>query len=322
MFSWKPFYTELASKLLENKNRHKELVEFVYSSLEFTNYLRMENGDKIKDIDPFSFFGIFNRKVGDEYRRANLRHIKEYFQILSNVPDDFDGIPILDARNSFFYQWHDENTLLQSCDLLWKIFESGVNGTVTEEELSEFVKLDGVGISSATIGLFWINPDYYMPMDGNSKKYLGDLGLNCKKVDASSYLSVLAEIKHKMGTKEIQEQTLVEISRKAWQLGKGGEIMDMNFWSGGIKWGEVDKFQEFKRGNYWQIGWDRTDESRGANKAWANIAKVKVGDFISFHGYGGRNNLVIYQISRVKKVDVLNGKLYSTSTNCCQSQES
>ena len=75
-FTWIPFYKELAEKLLEYKDRRDELVKFVYSSLDKTDYLSMEDGKTpIKDIDPFTFFGIFNRRTSKENRVKNAKEI-------------------------------------------------------------------------------------------------------------------------------------------------------------------------------------------------------------------------------------------------------
>ena len=59
-FSWIPFYSELAKALLAYKDERKPLVDFVYSELSqvggrsLVDYIHMEDGSKVKDIDPFS----------------------------------------------------------------------------------------------------------------------------------------------------------------------------------------------------------------------------------------------------------------------------
>lgn len=90
---------------------------------------------------------------------------------------------------------------------------------------------------------------------------------------------------------------------------------DVKFWSGGIKWGDEDKLQDFSDNSYWQIGWDKYDESKGAKQAWKNIKVVKIGDYIAFHGYGGQNDLKIYQISQVIDKDEENGKIFIEKMN-------
>ena len=77
----------------------------------------------------------------------------------------------------------------------------------------------------------------------------------------------------------------------------------------GVKWGDNDKLNDFKKGNYWQIGWDKTDKKKGAIQAWKNIKEIEPGDFLAFHGLGGKYDLVIYQVSKVLEVDEDKGVL-------------
>lgn len=90
---------------------------------------------------------------------------------------------------------------------------------------------------------------------------------------------------------------------------------NVRFWSGGIKWGEEDKFKEFSDNGYWQIGWGVDDNSKGAKQAWKNIKEVQIGDFFAFHGYGGQNDLRIYQVSNVTGKDETEGTLYLKRLN-------
>ena len=90
---------------------------------------------------------------------------------------------------------------------------------------------------------------------------------------------------------------------------------NVSFWSGGIYWGEEKKLAEFSSYNYWQIGWSKNDKNKSANKAWQSLNEIKIGDYLSFHGYGGQNDLKIYQISRITGKDEQNGKLFIEKLN-------
>ncbi len=85
---------------------------------------------------------------------------------------------------------------------------------------------------------------------------------------------------------------------------------DIHFWSGGVSWNNIRKLDDFKKNHNWQIGWDKNSTSQGAKQAWENIKKVKPNDFLAFHGYGGKNDLTIYQISKILKKDEEKGILY------------
>lgn len=81
------------------------------------------------------------------------------------------------------------------------------------------------------------------------------------------------------------------------------------YWSGGIKWGSEDKTSEFISKNYWEIGWKDKEASKGARQAWANIKRIRVGDYIAFHSYGGTNDLTIHYLAEVTAVDEKKGIL-------------
>ena len=108
-FSWIPFYSELAKALLAYKDERKPLVDFVYSELSqvgersLVDYIHMEDGSKVKDIDPFSVFAIFNRSLKLENRIGFLQKFKERFGLKSAVPTDFDGIPTVNSQRAFFF---------------------------------------------------------------------------------------------------------------------------------------------------------------------------------------------------------------------------
>ena len=57
--------------------------------------------------------------------------------------------------------------------------------------------------------------------------------------------------------------------------------------------GRRKKLEDFSTNNYWQIGWEKTSDNKSAIEAWKNIRKIQIGDLLSFHGYGGKNDLTI-----------------------------
>lgn len=56
---------------------------------------KLESGDLIIDIDPFTILGLFNKGITNANRIAVLERISMVFDIKSKVPDNFDGIPVL-----------------------------------------------------------------------------------------------------------------------------------------------------------------------------------------------------------------------------------
>ena len=78
-FDWVDFYKELSGILLQYKNNRQELIEKVKKIYEITgiNLPKLEKENQIVDIDPFTFFGLFNKNLTDANRQAILKAVAE-----------------------------------------------------------------------------------------------------------------------------------------------------------------------------------------------------------------------------------------------------
>lgn len=139
-FTWVPLYEELAQALLRYKEDRTELVEWIYEDLgkvtradgqSLVAYLKQKDGSKILDIDPFSVFAIFNRSTSWDNRTELLTHFKKKFRLTSTIPSDFNGIPTVDARRSFFFSWKSDNSKV--IHDLWQLFEK----VISDHDISE-----------------------------------------------------------------------------------------------------------------------------------------------------------------------------------------
>src|SRR6266542_7013621 len=106
-FTWIPIYQELAKELAGWENRQEELISFL-EDLRSEGYVITPLQDKdaegarfpLREIDPFTFFGVFNRRIGYDQRLAILRRVKAYFNLQSELPEDFDSVPLLNNLRS------------------------------------------------------------------------------------------------------------------------------------------------------------------------------------------------------------------------------
>lgn len=235
-FTWIPFFKEFADKLLEYKEKREELVEIVYSlDGKYVNYIHNDDGNKVTDIDPFSVFAIFNRGVADDNRKIILSHFKDKLGIVSELPHDYDGVPILNAQKSIFFGKDNANTQIL---YLWNLFESAITRNQSDF-VDYFDKLQQTkGIKwNLTIGLFWIRPNEYMPLDKNSQTYLKQLAINVFPEDditASNYSSLLAQIKE-----SVADKTFAQLSFDAWKKTQTERIW---MWSIKPEWNSGDVF--------------------------------------------------------------------------------
>lgn len=118
-FDWVDFYKEFASKLLDYKDRRDELVEKVKAIYTMTgmNMPTLEKDNNLIDIDPFTVFGLFNKKLKDDNRIKILTAIAELFDVKTAVPTSFDSLPVLNPQNATFYYFIGERgkVTLMSC---------------------------------------------------------------------------------------------------------------------------------------------------------------------------------------------------------------
>lgn len=243
-FSWIPFYMELANKLLLLKNNHSELVDFIYSlDREYVNYIHNDDGTDVSDIDPFSVFAIFNRKITDQNRLKILQQFKKHFNVEADIPEDFNGIPVLNPQKSTFFSRSSATTQIP---LLWDLFESVIEKKNSFSDcFDKLQKTKGVKWN-ITIGLYWIRPYDYLPLDRNSRDYLQNLDFTVfseKEITAANYISLQKEIKSK-----ITDKSFAELSYNAWQSAPEENIKEPTekLWMWNIKDISIDGSNPFE----------------------------------------------------------------------------
>ena len=224
-FTWIAFYKELSLKLLQFKNNRKPLVDFIQSGDEgfinqagksLVDYLHMQDGSPISDIDPFSVFAIFNRgRITYQNRQNICSAFKSHFGINAAAPRDFDGIPIVDPRRSFFFTWDINRNPYIIADM-WELYERVVNREEIEEWFDKVLS-NGFPKHSLTMALYWLDPEKYMTLDSRSRSFLQTYGITEFNIkDYNEYVTILDDIKGKIQNKRIPYTRFAEISYAAW----------------------------------------------------------------------------------------------------------
>lgn len=183
IFQWIRFYEELADKLLLFKNKRTELLEILFKIDEKTELLNILNDEKVsgtksllEDICPFTVFGLFNRHITFDNRKTIAQEYARAFGIEAELPQKFDGVPILNNQNTWFFSYayaRKEDDIQK----LWNIFEQAVTDSENRTD-EQFIELydQTAGIKSLgwklTIGLFWIRPNSYLTLDSNTRTFL------------------------------------------------------------------------------------------------------------------------------------------------------
>ena len=119
--AWIRFYMEFADKL-----RHidrKELIERikkVYASIGM-RLPTLERGGDVVDIDPFTIFGLFNKGITNTNRINIITGFAKEFGVTAPVPENFDGIPVLNNQSATFYYFLGDRGE-RDIDNLWDFF--------------------------------------------------------------------------------------------------------------------------------------------------------------------------------------------------------
>ncbi|MGY4686732.1 AAA family ATPase [Petrotoga sp. DB-2] len=222
-YEWVPFYEALADKLLEYNDKRSELFELMKnlaSHQPLMKYFHFEReelwGPRNHRIDPFSVVGVLNRKITNENRIKLAKVFANTFRVTLPVPTNFNGIPTLNNIKSFFGDEIDE---------LWDLFVSAIKSAEVNTFIDEFksafekaIASKGNGLASITIGLFWIRPNVFMPLDTHSRKFVSEYyGIAVPKENCSGndYAEFLNTLKNKIN-EDSPNLTFPELSYNAW----------------------------------------------------------------------------------------------------------
>lgn len=240
-FEWINFYSEFATKLLEFKNNRAELIADIQSAYSAINMKlpKLEREDSIIDIDPFTVFGLFNKGITNANRIAILESFATVFNIKSKVPNNFDGIPVLNNLKATYYGFKDDRQVAD-IDNLWGLYESAINLAEKDDAANReiFTKWydtvhDQLGIRwNITMGLYWIRPYEFINLDSINRGFIVDpdnmpvdfVNSVKKKLNkvpyASEYLAIKDACLHALKDSDYEYKNFPELSYRAWIVSK------------------------------------------------------------------------------------------------------
>lgn len=236
-FTWIPYYKELADKMTQFQKNRKQLLDLIYNHRDelLAKYLHDQGGedDLLVDIDPFTVFGLFNRGIKYENRLNSIRLFKNEFNIKADIPEDFEGIPVLNNMSSLYFGFKDKRGK-SDIQNLWNLFIKVVNDDNIEAEYNIVINQYVININ-ITMGLFWIRPEKFLAFDRTNQQYLKEkygIKLPYKAPEYSEYMKILDNIKKKMASGEIKEKTFYELSANANSFGHDYSDNEYSFeWS-------------------------------------------------------------------------------------------
>lgn len=228
-YDWISFYTEFATKLLPFKNDRKALIQKIYAMYETAGLSlpKLESGDEIIDIDPFTIFGMFNKGITNANRISIISAVSNEFGITAKIPNNFDGIPVLNNLKATFYGFKDDRKA-GDIDNLWVLFEAAIAlaDNDTEETRQRFSEAydkvhDQLCIRwNITMGLYWIRPYAFINLDSRSRWFISDAQ------NMSAEFAVVAEKKLK---KVPYAADYLEIKDRCYKVLDAGTYVYKNF---------------------------------------------------------------------------------------------
>lgn len=288
-FTWMPSYSAIVRVLPSYRHRHSELASVVNDEI----------GSQLGDMDPFTFFSLFNGKIQkDGRRRKAVEHILGRLGASAPLPLDFQGLPLSYALRWMF--WGSEDAIENN----WRMFDAaGAYVSVQDERTrSEFVSCfdvmhaeKNVGQASLTMGLFWMWPDSYLPLDTLTVGYLRDKhSIEVPlPIGGGQYLDLLEKV-HEM----IPDKSFAEISSEAFASsagprywvyapGEGAREWDTCRSSGimSVGWNEIGDLSDYKSktavaARLREVYGADTSKKNDSNTLWSFQREMRPGDVV------------------------------------------
>ena len=237
-FQWTRFFQAIADELIKYKNNRQALLELlksISSKIDALKYLSSDtfaDGSRgfVKDIDPFTFLGVFNRGIKDSTRINIAIEIAKFFGVTEPVPERFEGVPVLNNMSSWYFPWNKELPD-DHIDKLWEVFESALQLADSEDEdLIEKFSQDFdtatslYGVSwNLSCGLYWIRPWHFLNLDGLNRKFITEklrlkIGLSGPKkiCNSNEYLLLTNTLRERFVESDFSVHSFPELSFNAW----------------------------------------------------------------------------------------------------------
>ena len=233
-FDWVPFYREVAQKLLSYKDNKATLVaeiKEIFASIGLA-LSKLNKRNDATDIDPFTVFGLFNKRALPETRIKIMTGLAQKWNISAAVPQSLLGIPVIMPLNAVFHPFEEDDT--PNISLLWRLFEVALSYAESNSEakraelltlIDSAVNMRSNAFGKVTMGLYWIAPETYLNLDSRNRWYIFEtnklptdfvksLPLYGQKFSALLYLGTMEKIRDFLKTRG---QSFMEFSNDAYQ---------------------------------------------------------------------------------------------------------
>ncbi|UEL33004.1 AAA family ATPase [Rhodococcus sp. C1] len=240
-FRWVAFYQELADAVIAFRNDRKGLLDRLWKVAEvpglerYFRYMRSdlhEDGSRgaMRDIDPFTVFGPFNRGVTESARARIADSYRTVFSITAAAPTSFTGVPVVNNLNSWFIRYENERGP-DEVDCLWELAEAAIayaahgNEDTREVLVTAFDAAARGNTRQLSMGIYWIRPETFTAYDQVNAGFLIDqhrelaekLALR-SKIDGEQFLANTEQMEAWIAQETTPFRSIPELSAAAWRF--------------------------------------------------------------------------------------------------------
>lgn len=216
-FTWIPTYKEIAQLLCSYENRQKQLIEILkkVGVTQFNDYNFDGSREELKEIDPFTFFCYIN-KYSNERRVNILRALHSEFGLSCPKPTDVLGVPTSHPIKVWLFGYKKDRSL-NDIPTLWKLFYQTIRHSIDNETFEQALRIRNVGKGKLSICWFYTDPDYYLPLDSNTSKFLRENKLKYiySNIDEYKFISEQAQQSLELKPFEISAKAFNNHNKKA-----------------------------------------------------------------------------------------------------------
>lgn len=239
--TWTPFYQEFADRLLPYKTKRDELIKKLQGAYEAIGmkFPKLDSVETPTDIDPYTVFGLFNKGITNSNRNKIISQLAKVFGVESELPSDYDGVPILNNLNATFYAFtEDPRRHDDDIDNLWNVFEAEIALSNKPEDAArtKFVRAFDTAVGQfglgwkLTMGLYWVRPFDFINLDSRNRWFIGNNAGAGPAISAMApkekgspipsgeeYLAICDAVRSRLGTKECPFESFPQLSDAAFR---------------------------------------------------------------------------------------------------------
>lgn len=283
-FAWTSFYVEFADAILPYSKDRQGLIRSLKNCFDLAGlrFPKMDYDGKVRDVDPFTVFGLFNKGITSANRIKLLTAIKGEFDIKASVPELFNGIPVLNNMMACYFAYsNDPRYGKNDISNLWQMFELAIKVADGEKELypafigcwDRVIKQFGVAWN-LTMGLYWVRPWFFVNLDSINRDCMrrnaslttelnrvAPRVLNGKLPTGAQYVAICESMAKAVENHQLGCNSLPEFSYQAWKDGQSPDGVSGALADGRKVWlcapGEGGRaWPECKENGYMCLGWD------------------------------------------------------------------